>query len=94
MSSIAPFENSFAHGIYKDKYAQEGEDWFDTARRVTHHVMEAIDMEDTRERGEIEALIGNRQFVPGGRYLYAAGRDLHQVQNCALYRGGYTRGLG
>lgn len=28
--------------------------------------------------------IDRRHFIPGGRYLYAAGNDLHQVQNCLL----------
>ena len=28
----------------------------------------------------------NRQFIPGGRYLYSAGRDFHQVNNCFLFR--------
>jgi len=31
-------------------------------------------------------LMGRRDFVPGGRYLYAAGRDFHQVNNCVLLR--------
>jgi hypothetical protein len=25
-----------------------------------------------------------RKFLPGGRYLYASGRGLHQTQNCLL----------
>jgi ribonucleoside-diphosphate reductase alpha chain len=29
-------------------------------------------------------LHSSRQFIAGGRYLYAAGRDLHQVNNCVL----------
>jgi ribonucleoside-diphosphate reductase alpha chain len=29
-------------------------------------------------------LIADRKFLPGGRYLYAAGRDMHQVNNCLL----------
>jgi len=35
---------------------------------------------------EIEQLIADRKFIPGGRYLYASGRALHQVQNCLLLR--------
>ncbi len=27
-----------------------------------------------------------KDFVPGGRYLYASGRQYHQVQNCTLFR--------
>src|SRR5690606_3302912 len=29
-------------------------------------------------------LIRDRKFMPGGRYLYAAGRPVHQTQNCLL----------
>jgi ribonucleoside-diphosphate reductase alpha chain len=29
-------------------------------------------------------LASYRRFIPGGRYLYASGRDLHQVNNCIL----------
>jgi ribonucleoside-diphosphate reductase alpha chain len=53
--------------------------------------MGSIGMEDSHEATLIEELIAERKFLPGGRYLYAAGRDLHQVQNCALYRAEDTR---
>lgn len=91
MSDIAPFETSFAHGIYKQKYAQPGECWEDTANRVAFSVMEAVGMGGTIYTQIIARLIRERKFIPGGRYLYAAGRDLHQVQNCALYRAEDTR---
>ena len=39
--------------------------------------------------------MGARDFIPGGRYLYAAGRDFHQVNNCILLRcPDSARGLG
>src|SRR5690348_12112588 len=53
--------------------------------------MRAVGMEDTNDARLLEKLIAERKFVPGGRYLYASGRDLHQVQNCALYRAEDTR---
>jgi ribonucleoside-diphosphate reductase alpha chain len=28
----------------------------------------------------------SRKFIPGGRYLYSSGRELHQVNNCFLFR--------
>jgi ribonucleoside-diphosphate reductase alpha chain len=91
LSNIAPFDTEFAHGIYQQKYAKDGESWPDTAARVTTHVMQSVDMEDTTEADRIRKLIEQRKFLPGGRYLYASGRDLHQVQNCALYRAEDTR---
>lgn len=75
--------SDWAHGIYKQKYSLNGrEEWADTARRVAKHVMAAV-QEPPRE---IEAYIKDRKFLPGGRYLYAAGRGLHQVNNCLLMR--------
>lgn len=91
MSDIAPFDTPFAHGIYKQKYANGNEEWEDTAFRVVQNVMGAVGMEDTLHARLIEDLIAERKFIPGGRYLYASGRDLHQVQNCALYRAEDTR---
>jgi ribonucleoside-diphosphate reductase alpha chain len=36
-------------------------------------------------------LIERRQFIPGGRYLYASGRPFHQVNNCLLLNAEDTR---
>ena len=90
-ASIAPFSQPFAHGIYKQKYAWEGEEWADTANRVTDNVLGAVDMQNTEEAHRIFELIRDRKFIPGGRYLYASGRGLHQTQNCLLLRAEDTR---
>jgi hypothetical protein len=29
-------------------------------------------------------MVAQKRFIPGGRYLYSAGRDFHQVNNCLL----------
>lgn len=92
MSSIAPFEQSFAHSIYKQKYAHPGEEWADTAHRVPLHVLGALGIgTDTDEFSRLNGLISSRRFLPGGRYLYASGRGLHQTQNCLLLRADDTR---
>jgi ribonucleoside-diphosphate reductase alpha chain len=46
--------------------------------------MPVSDVVDATER--VVGLFERRQAIPGGRYLYAAGRDLHQVNNCILLR--------
>lgn len=90
--SIAPFEQAFAHGIYKQKYSKDGiEEWAGTARRAVQHPLAAIGMENDDVADRLERLVAARMFLPGGRYLYATGRDLHQVQNCSLYRAEDTR---
>src|SRR3954464_11953762 len=84
--------STFAFGVFRDKYAMKFEDgsieeWPDTAHRVAVNVLGALDYApDSDEVRAIEALIKDRKFLPGGRYLYASGRPLHQVQNCLLMR--------
>lgn len=71
----------FAETIYKQKYAQDGEEWVDTAARVVNHVMKPYFPELA---DEMITAIANRKFMPGGRYLYATGKRFHQTQNCLL----------
>lgn len=84
----------FAHSIYTNRYQHpQDRNWSGTSRRVAGSVMGALrptlrfqqsKIEDATER--IFKLFEARQAMPGGRYLYAAGRDLHQVNNCVLLR--------
>ena len=76
----------FAETVMRARYSHEGkESWGDIAHRVATNVLGAVNApQDLID--ETERLITNRQFMPGGRYLYAAGRDFHQVQNCLLLR--------
>lgn len=76
----------FAETVMRARYSHEGkESWEDIAHRVATNVLGAVNA--TRDLvSEIEHLIAQRKFMPGGRYLYAAGRDFHQVQNCLLLR--------
>jgi ribonucleoside-diphosphate reductase alpha chain len=90
-----PFEmSSFARGIMDAKYAHPlasggREDWKGIAKRQ-RLVLEAVnapkDLIDTAEE-----LIALRKIVPGGRYLYAVGRDFHQTNNCCLFRADDSR---
>lgn len=75
--------SAFANTIFKQKYEYENEGWRGTARRVVTNVMKPFFPELVDEM--IEA-ISARKFLPGGRYLYAAGKDFHQTQNCLLMR--------
>lgn len=80
--------SSFANTIYQNKYAEPGETWADngpgsksTPRRVVENVMGPYLPELVEE---VIALIEQRKFMPGGRYLYASGKTFHQTQNCLL----------
>lgn len=83
----------FAEAIYLQKYAMKThdgtvlEDWEQTAYRVVRAVLGALDYDrDSEEFNVLHSLIAERKFMPGGRYLYASGRALHQTQNCLLLR--------
>jgi ribonucleoside-diphosphate reductase alpha chain len=71
----------FAETIYRQKYAQDGEEWGDTARRVISTVMAPYFPEDVEK---LTQAVAERKFMPGGRYLYATGKPFHQTQNCLL----------
>ena len=80
----------FAKTIMQQKYSHIKEDgsfetWEDIASRVTKNVMRSVKASKPLVE-RIEKLIAERKFIPGGRYLYASGRGLHQVQNCALFK--------
>lgn len=63
------------------QYIWPGQTWDDTADRVAHAVMDPY---LPAYADAVADLIRERKFMPGGRYLYAAGRPYPQVQNCLL----------
>lgn len=72
-----------AEKIYREKYSMDGlEEWPDTAMRVASNVVGPYFPDKVRE---VARLITERKFMPGGRYLYASGRPMHQVNNCMLF---------
>lgn len=77
----------FAKRILDHKYAHlkpDGtkETWEEVACRVgTTVCSKYLAYEDV---ANIVNLIQDRIFLPGGRYLYATGRQFHQTQNCLL----------
>jgi ribonucleoside-diphosphate reductase alpha chain len=79
------FSNKFAYDIFKQKYSMEGQEcWSDTCRRVTEAVCNQLLDQKTKEK--IYRYMVERKFIPGGRYLYSAGRSFHQVNNCFLFK--------
>jgi ribonucleoside-diphosphate reductase alpha chain len=74
---MLPFESDFAHRIYKQKYSRDGvEEWSDTVDRVVTAVGYSY----------IRRFMEDRVFIPGGRYLYACGRPVHNTSNCFAMR--------
>lgn len=90
MNNYDVFSNKFAHDIYLQKYSMDGqEDWQATCYRVVQNVCGQLLDSDTK--AELHTLMTERKFIPGGRYLYSAGRALHQVNNCFLFRADDSR---
>lgn len=80
--------SKFAETILQQKYSHTKKDgtietWSDIAYRVSKQVMKAVDADKELVQG-IRQIIEEKKFIPGGRYLYSAGRPFHQVQNCLL----------
>ena len=63
----------------------ELESWDDISRRVAKNVLKSVDAKPSLIK-EVEQIIKEKKFIPGGRYLYASGRQYHQTQNCLLLR--------
>lgn len=85
MSDFDVFGSKFAQDIYKQKYSMDQqENWSDTCKRVVTNVCGQLLNND--DKNEILDMMISRQFIPGGRYLYSAGRAFHQVNNCFLFR--------
>ena len=89
----------FAKSIYLAKYAardEQGElvehDWSETAQRVVPTVLGALGYgPESEEVVALTKLVEDRKFIPGGRYLYATGKDYHQTNNCLLLRADDSR---
>ena len=84
-------QNRYAHDLpanYKEPARKES--WSEIAGRTTTAVLAPLKIEFSLINKVMRA-IERRQFMPGGRYLYAAGRPYHQTQNCVLMRAQDTR---
>jgi ribonucleoside-diphosphate reductase alpha chain len=74
----------FAEQIFKRTYAATpNETWEECARRVADFVAG----DDHKELAdEFFVAIRDRKFMPGGRYLAQAGKEISQLTNCFLLR--------
>lgn len=75
--------SSFSETIFRRTYAlNESETWEGCAARVSKFVANG----NANLEKKFFDVILNRKFIPGGRYLYSAGRELPQLTNCFLLR--------
>lgn len=86
------FRTEFGENIFRYKYAQgPGDTWDKLADRLVDDVcgtrggtLHPIMGEGDRE--QLAQYIKEFKFIPGGRYLYYAGRPYHAFNNCYLLR--------
>ena len=79
------FRSKFSEDIFKHKYAHHGcETWSSLASVLVDDVCFPYLKEDERE--QLKEYITDLKFIPGGRYLYYAGRTNKFFNNCYLLR--------
>mgnify|MGYP005853728503 CR=1 FL=1 len=79
------FNSPWSESIFYAKYALgERDTWVELAGRLVNEVCEGLMKED--ERYQLYEFIRDMKFIPGGRYLYYAGRGHKFYNNCFLFR--------
>lgn len=87
------FRTDIGKNVYQQKYSHDGKySWNELAVVLVDDVCGT--MGGTKEpllsldlRKQLVEVIQQKKFIPGGRYLYYAGRPLHAFNNCYLLRG-------
>jgi ribonucleoside-diphosphate reductase alpha chain len=77
------FRNNLAETIFAQKYRHQGcETWEELARTLVEDVCQEYMTKD--EKSQLSQYIEEMKFIPGGRYLYYAGRNKRFYNNCFL----------
>lgn len=91
---MSEFKNSFAENIFHNKYARyNGQTWAQKAKEIVddvcgkgaHGQHPSVLMAES-DRKQLEQYIREFKFLPGGRYIYYAGRQASFWNNCYLLR--------
>ena len=79
------FRSKFSEAIFKQKYAHQGcHTWADLAKTLVDDVCGEFLPKD--ELDDLTEIITDLKFIPGGRYLYYAGRPSKFFNNCYLLK--------
>jgi len=89
-----PFKTSFAENIFRSKYAQGPADsWSALCRRLVEDVCGKgvatkwnFNMMSESDKDRLIHYMIQMKFIPGGRYLFYAGRPAHFWNNCFLMK--------
>lgn len=81
-----PFKSTFAENIFRQKYAlRPDQSWGEKARDIVNDVTSMVLLPDEQEG--LFLAINRMQFLPGGRYIYYAGRKAKFYNNCFMLKG-------
>jgi ribonucleoside-diphosphate reductase alpha chain len=89
---LTGFKTEFSERIFRNKYAQGTSDTWDA---LAHRLVEDVcgsrwgtqhPLLSKSDRDQLEDYIRRMLFIPGGRYLYYAGRAFKAYNNCYLLR--------
>ncbi len=85
---MSEFRTAFGENIFRFKYSQGPADtWAKLATRLVEDVCGGKNpLMSVDDRRQLEEYIRTFKFVPGGRYIYYAGRPYHAWNNCYLLR--------
>ena len=79
------FRTKFSEDIFNHKYRHDGcETWDKLADTLVEDVCR--DKLSKSEKDQLKKIITEMKFIPGGRYLYYAGRPFKAFNNCYLLK--------
>lgn len=79
------FRSKFSEDIFNQKYRHEGaETWDQLASTLVEDVCQDFLPKDDKD--QLKRYIREMKFLPGGRYLYYAGREAKFFNNCYLLK--------
>lgn len=84
-ATLGPFRSKLSEDIFRNKYAHQGcETWGDLCRVLVEEIVK--DRIDKEDKDDLIRYMSEMKFIPGGRYLYYAGRSKRFYNNCYLLR--------
>ena len=89
-----PFRTEIGRHVFHNKYALSADQtWYEKARSIVedvcgngYHGQYDHPLMDREEREALTRFIFEMKFIPGGRYIYYAGREANFYNNCFLNR--------
>lgn len=80
------FRTAIGENIFNQKYSHDGDyTWPELSHQLVTEV--CYGLMDKSEMEELIQYVTDMKFIPGGRYLYYAGRPLKAYNNCYLLKG-------